>query len=140
MSHGRRYEDLRYGGYHDVEREVKKYEDKNFKIIFRGYTMKKLDENGRYYDRCQALPFWVYIDAGGNVWGCSAYLGDERFLYGSIYENTFEEIWTGERRRKSLEMVAKSLDTTSCRKNCRLDEINRYLWDLKNPPEHVNFI
>ena len=140
MSHGRRYEDLRYGGYHDVEREVKKYEDKNFKIIFRGYTMKKLDENGRYYDRCQALPFWVYIDAGGNVWGCSAYLGDERFLYGNICENTFEEIWTGERRRKSLEMVAKSLDTTACRKNCRLDEINRYLWDLKNPPEHVNFI
>lgn len=140
MSQGRRYEGLRYGGYYNIEDAVKKYEDENFKVIFRGYTMRKLDENGRYYDRCLALPFWVYIDARGNVWGCSAYLGDKRFLYGNIYENTFERIWRGERRRECLEMVAKNLDTTSCRKNCRMDEINRYLWDLKNPGEHVNFI
>ncbi|MDO8125623.1 MAG: radical SAM protein [Candidatus Brocadiales bacterium] len=140
MSNSRIYENLRYGSYYRLQDEVKKYENENFKVIFRAYTMKKLDENGRYYDRCQALPFWVYIDAGGNVWGCSAYLGDERFLYGNIYENTFGEIWTGGRRKKSLDMVATSLDATSCRQNCRLDEINRYLWDLKNPSEHVNFI
>ncbi len=140
MSLTRMYENVRYGSHYNLQDEVKKYEDGNFKIIFRSYTMKKLDENGRYYERCQALPFWVYIDAGGNVWGCSAYLGDERFLYGNIYQNTFDEIWSGERRRKSLDIVNTSLDTTSCRQNCRLDEINRYLWDLKNPSEHVNFI
>ena len=74
------------------------------------------------------------------MWGCSAYLGDERFLYGNINESSFKEIWGGEKRKKSLEWVENKLDAGQCRVNCRMDEINRYLWDLKNPPEHVNFI
>ena len=28
----------------------------------------------------------------------------------------------------------------NCREICRLDEMNRYLEELKNPGEHVNFI
>ena len=28
----------------------------------------------------------------------------------------------------------------NCRELCRLDEMNRYLSELKNPGEHVNFI
>ncbi|MBI5971566.1 MAG: SPASM domain-containing protein, partial [Deltaproteobacteria bacterium] len=92
------------------------------------------------YDKCLALPFWTYIDAGGGVWGCSAYLGDERFLFGGIYEKTFEDIWQGEKRKKVMEYVAKELSTGECRQNCRMDEVNRYLWELKNPSTHVNFI
>ncbi|MFH1305232.1 MAG: SPASM domain-containing protein, partial [Candidatus Omnitrophota bacterium] len=68
------------------------------------------------------------------------YLGDERFLYGNIYENTFREIWEGEKRRRSLRWVENELDTAKCRINCRMDEVNRYLWELRNPSKHVNFI
>ncbi len=87
-----------------------------------------------------ALPFWSYIDAGGNVWGCSVYLGDERFKYGNIFENSYKDIWEGEKREESLKWVEKELKTTSCRVNCRMDEINQYLWNLSYPPDHVNFI
>ena len=66
-------------------------------MIFRINTMKKWDERRRDYKQCLALPFWSYIDAGGTVWGCSAYLRNERFIYGNIYENTFKEIWEGEK-------------------------------------------
>jgi radical SAM protein with 4Fe4S-binding SPASM domain len=102
--------------------------------------MKKWDEGIRNYGHCLALPFWTYIDSGGNVWGCSAYLSDERFHYGNINENTFREIWESEKRLASLKWCSEELDTTGCRVNCRMDEINRYLWELANPPEHVNFI
>jgi len=102
--------------------------------------MKKWDEGSRNYKHCFALPFWSYLDSGGNVWDCSAYLDDERFLYGNIYKNSFRDIWEGEKRRYSLGWVEKELDVKQCRVNCRMDEINRYLWDLKHPSEHVNFI
>lgn len=135
-----RYRDFRYSDYLHLDEEFRKISDDRFKVIFRSNAMKKLEERARHYKRCLALPFWSYIDAGGGVWGCSAYLSDSRFLFGNIYESTFEEIWKGAKRKKAMELVAKELDTNECRKNCRMDEVNRYLWELKHPQQHVNFI
>jgi radical SAM protein with 4Fe4S-binding SPASM domain len=140
MSHTTRYKDFSYSDFYNLGEELKKFSDRNFHVIFRTKAMKKLEDEDRSYKRCLALPFWAYIDSDGGVWGCSAYLGDERFLYGSIKQNTFEEIWRGEGRKKVLKYVSDELDPAECRKNCRMDEINRYLWELKNPPAHVNFI
>jgi len=58
----------------------------------------------------------------------------------NVLSKTFKEIWEGEKRIPSTKWVEKELDINQCRVNCRMDEINRYLWDLKHPPEHVNFI
>ncbi|MDP2168198.1 MAG: radical SAM protein [Thermodesulfovibrionales bacterium] len=140
LSKTRKYEGVKYKDSLHLADELKKVGDDNFRVIFRARAMLKWDEGMRNYKRCLALPFWSYLDAGGNVWGCSVYLGDERFLYGNIYESTFREIWEGERRKKSIEWAEKKLNPARCRVNCRMDEINRYLWELKNPPEHVNFI
>jgi len=134
------YEQFDYAPYLAMVRQLETYNDSDFRVIFRENTMKKMHRNRRGYERCQALPFWSYIDSDGNVWGCSAYLGDEQFLYGNINEHSFEEIWNGERRRKNLEYVHCDLDPEGCRMNCRMDEINLYLWELTHPAAHVNFI
>lgn len=134
------YKDIKYGEYLHLAKELEKISDDKFSVIFRMNTMKKWDEKERNYDRCLALPFWAYIDAGGNVYGCFNYLGDERFNYGNIYDNTFNEIWESEKRKKSLEWVHSEMEASECRVNCRMDEINRYLWELRHPPEHTNFI
>jgi len=134
------YSSIEYSGYEWLRDELEKINTRNFQVIFRLHTMKKWDEASRNYKHCFALPFWSYIDAGGNVWGCSIYLGDERFLYGNIYEEDFKQIWEGQKRRKSLCWCENELNISECRVNCRMDEINRYLWDLKNPIKHVNFI
>ena len=135
-----RYKDVKYHEYMRLSDDLSKINTEEFSVIFRSNTMKKWDETRKNYSRCLSLPFWSYMDAGGNIWGCSVYLSDERFCYGNIYENSFKEIWEGEKRRKSLHWVEDKLDVKQCRINCRMDEINRYLWDLKHPPEHVNFI
>lgn len=135
-----RYKNIKYKEDLALSDKLSEMNTNEFKIIFRGHAMKKWDESKKNYNQCLALPFWSYIDSDGKVWGCSVYLGDERFIYGSIYENTFQEIWEGEQRRKSLAWVEKKLDASRCRVNCRMDEINRYLWNLKNSPHHINFI
>lgn len=135
-----KYSSIKYSDYEYLDEELSKFNTDNFNVIFRIRTMKKWDEGGRNYHRCLALPFWSYIDAGGNVWGCSVYLGDKRFLYGNIYEQSFRGIWESEKRLKSLRWVENEMNVSQCRINCRMDETNRYLWNLKKAPEHVNFI
>lgn len=134
-----KYSKIHYAEYEKLASELEKFNRPGFSVIFRLNTMKKWDEGRRPYDRCLALPFWTYIDAGGNVWGCSMFLGNEKFRYGNINELSFKKIWEGEKRRKSLKYVC-GMDASACRVNCRMDEINRYLWELKNPIEHSNFI
>ncbi len=140
MSRLRDYDEIYYENYLYLSKELSKFNTDSFEVIFRTNTMKKWDDSSRNYDCCQALPFWTYMDASGNIWGCSAFLGDPRFKHGNINQKTFREIWEGTERALFSEWVEKNLDTKNCRVNCRMDEVNRYLWSLKNPPAHVNFI
>jgi len=134
------YKEIEYSRYEELGERLRAYSTDAFSVIFRSRTMQKWDEKTKPYSACLALPFWSYLDAGGNIWGCSVFLGDERFCYGNIYENSFEEIWTGERRGKLMDWFEREFDPSACRVNCRMDEINRFLWELRNPPAHVNFI
>ena len=135
-----KYRKIRYADFKQLAADLEHINRPGFSVIFRQNTMQKWDEGCRPYNRCLALPFWTYIDAGGNVWGCSMFLGKKEFLYGNIMDSSFKKVWQSEKRKRSLRMVAKNLDTTKCRINCRMDEVNSYLWDLKHPPAHVNFI
>ena len=136
----REYQDISYQEDLALEDDLGELNTPEFHVVFRVRAMRKWDSATRPYARCHALAFWTYIDAGGSVWGCSNFLGDERFRLGNLYEESFQDIWEGERRRGVLEWVQNELDPHQCRVNCRMDEVNRYLWDLKNPPDHANFL
>lgn len=134
------YKEIHYSGEPELARELAELKTDTFSVIFRARTIEKWEQADRPYDRCLALPFWSYVDAGGGVWACSAHLGDERFRLGDLKKQTFQQIWQGPRRREVMEWVHGRMDLSRCRLNCRMDEVNRYLWGLKNPPPHVNFI
>lgn len=135
------YESIDYNPYLAMERELEALNTEDFNVVFRAHTMKKYMGEERY-QKCYATPFlWGYIMADGSVYGCSAYLLDKRFEYGNINDATFQQIWEGEKRKASFEFIRDELDIKECRKNCRMDEVNRYLHQLiENTVPHVNFI
>ncbi|MBI2067970.1 MAG: radical SAM protein [Deltaproteobacteria bacterium] len=134
------YEGIEYSQYYHLAEHLEKLNDDRFHVVFRRHTMEKLQQE-RSYSVCQATPFfWAYIMANGDLYGCSAYLNDTRFCYGNIHEQGFREIWEGEKRRQNFEYVRSQLDISECRTNCRMDEVNRYLWKVRFPPEHISFI
>lgn len=136
-----RYEDIDYRPYMKLKEQLQNLNTEYFNIIFRAQSMEKVTEEERGYLKCFSTPFfWGYIMADGTVSGCSAFLKNERFCYGNIHENTFKEIWEGEKRMVSYYFVKNELDIKECRKNCRMDKVNCYLWKLKHPDSHINFI
>lgn len=128
-----------YGAMLEIEEELKQYATEDFAIYFRANAMKKMHRE-KCYKQCYGLPFMTHIDAKGNVWPCVAHIGTEEFCYGNIYEQTFEEIWEGKKRQEIIEKLGELDINKVCREACRLDEINKYLNELKHPGEHVNFI
>ena len=136
-----KYENIDYSKMMDIEDQLDQISDDNFRVIFRKNTMNKHVEKKVSYKKCHSTPFfWGYIAADGKVFGCSAYLGNDKFSYGNIYDNSFEEIWEGDKRKQSYKYIMNELDINDCRVNCRMDEVNRYLDRLQNPQDHDNFI
>ena len=146
------YEGMTYGGFKDLAEKLTALESDKFEVVFREKTMAELDKERQDYSRCPSTPhFWAYIMANGKVYGCSAYLTDDRFCYGDIKDQTFKEIWEGEKRMQSIDFVASQLDITECRRNCRMNAVNNTLEVIKNggkpaemprgqTPAHANFI
>lgn len=137
------YEGIDYNQFLDMAEVFEKINTEDFQVVFRRNTMKKyMEDESKRYTKCNATPFmWAYVMADGALYGCSAYLLDKRFEYGNIMEQSFHEIWEGEKRRLNFHFVRHELDIKECRKNCRMDEVNRYLFRLReNQVPHINFI
>ncbi|MFA5935761.1 MAG: radical SAM protein [Patescibacteria group bacterium] len=135
--------------------ELQREETKTFEITIRRGAMTQQDAEWRGYNTCYSTPyFWAYVEADGEVWGCSAHLGriengkeigDHRFRFGNVNEQSFTEIWHGDRRQACWEYTRKppsegGLDVSKCMKGCQMDMPNVYLWNLQNPEPTRNFV
>lgn len=137
------YENVDYNAYMAMAESLERLNTDSFHVVFRENTMRKyMEDEGARYKKCNATPFfWAYVMADGSVYGCSAYLLDKRFEYGNLNEKSFQEIWEGEQRKTNFNYIRNELDIKECRKNCRMDEVNRYLYQMReNLVKHVNFI
>mgnify|MGYP001586059477 CR=1 FL=1 len=140
LDHTRQYEGIDYSKYGTLEESLKRLETDDFKVMFRSASMKSVNEPIPY-SKCQATPFtWAYLMASGDLYGCSAYLLDDRFNYGNLNTLSFREVWQGEKRKANWDYVRNHLDIHECRQSCRMDKANRYLTDLVNGVPHQNFI
>lgn len=141
FSETHQYETVDYSAFLEMADDLVRFNTNNFNVIFREHTMRKYVSPDRY-EKCYSTPFfWAYIMADGSVYGCSAYLLDPKFYYGNINQSKFKDIWEGELRKQGFRHVREALDINDCRRNCRMDEVNRYLYQLmEDKVPHVNFI
>ena len=101
-------------------------------------VMQFKTNDGRYYKKCNATPLSPYLDEDGNVEMCGNLKG-RGFTMGNIYKNSFQEIWASEQRADCL----KRIDLSTCPSGCKLDPLNKVLWDAFSPDVdrvHPNFI
>ena len=128
-----------YSEAEEIGKELREYQTEDFKIYFRSRSIENLAID-KPYSKCEGVHFMTYMDAAGDVFPCIVFMGQDEFVYGNIYENTFTEIWESERAKRIRDRFNDAFIHKNCRKTCRLDEINKYLHELKQPGKHVNFI
>lgn len=127
-----------YGHCEELERQLNELNDENFSAVFRSNRASK-PKIGRCYAECYAMPFHLNIDASGDVWPCCSLIGMDGMCFGNINENTFEEIWLGEKRKQAIQKI-NGAELSMCIPDCKLDDMNRYLHELRYPNAHINFI
>lgn len=128
------YQDLLWLG-----QALKPLEDERFRVIFRAAAMRQAG-SGKSYERCHGIHFLSFISANGDLWACNVFAGDQRYLLGNGEREQLRDIWLGERRQQVLAYIANDLDLAECRDLCRMEACNSYLWRLKKPWPHDNFI
>jgi len=114
-----------------------KYNDKDFNLIVRS---PQVLEEDRKYNICYGLPYILYIREDGNLFSCFSYQHDERTILGNVFEKSLQEIWNSSKKRDAINYINNDIDKKRCQPSCRHHHINNYLWDLKNPGDHINFI
>ncbi len=100
-------------------------------VIVRKETFGRLFKE-RDYPACYGINFISNIDCYGNVTICNTLTRKDEYILGNIYKESFRDIWERRPRVFAVEGCKREV--------CRMDKQNLYLWQLKNPPPHINFI
>lgn len=134
-----KYEGVDYKAMREYLQGVTELSTDTFKVIYRANAMGQEITGKHGFDKCNATPFmWCYSMADGRMFTCSAHLMDERFCIGNLNEESFQEIWEGERRRANWNLM-KSFNIKKCRLSCRMAQANKYLQDFERV-QHIAFI
>lgn len=100
-------------------------------VIVRKETFGRLFKE-RDYPTCYGVNFISNIDCYGNVTVCNTLTRNDKYILGNIYKEPFDKIWARHPRE---------FDVKECKREvCRMDKQNLYLWQLKHPQKHLNFI
>ncbi|CAG0929496.1 hypothetical protein RHDC3_01176 [Rhodocyclaceae bacterium] len=104
---------------------------------------RKVTNGGRRnYDSCLGVPFLLYSSGDGKLYPCGAFFDGSRdeFCMGDLTRHSFRAILESPAYWEVVERI-KGIDVhRECYSNCRTHAINEFLWTLRHPPEHVNFI
>ena len=131
----------------DVLKEAEKQSTGNYLVKVKWNKINIMDETEVYrggfrkYDICYGTPLLGQISGNGKVYPCGPFFEKKRFLVGDINRDSYYDIVKSDRYWNVQQDIVNNVDVhCDCTIGCRQDYINKFLWDLKNPPEHINFI
>ncbi len=129
-----------YDTYHDILTEAERYTTDSYHVIVK---WKKISNRGtRSYDQCFGVPFLIYTSGDAKVYPCGMFFDfkKDEYCMGDLAAQSFEEIVQGRRYWDVVEKVKAINVQKDCYANCRTHYINEFLWQVKHPAKHVNFV
>jgi MoaA/NifB/PqqE/SkfB family radical SAM enzyme len=131
-----------YDNFYNILKEAENMSSGNYNVIVK---WKKITDKGkRAYRQCLGVPFLLYSSGDGKLYPCGMCFDseggmEEEYRLGDLTKQSFKEIIASDRYWQVVEKI-KQIDVNKCYSGCRTDAINEFLWKLKYPPEHINFV
>lgn len=128
-----------YADFEDILREAEAQGSKGYNVIVKWRKVMNMGE--RIYSHCLGAPFLLYSSGDGRLYPCGMFFNykEEEFRLGDLTKQSFREIIESDRYAEVIRKVAE-LDAKECYSNCRTHCVNEFIWQIKHPPDHVNFI
>ena len=110
------------------------------------FSSDKLDDlvngNSFPFKVCEGHVFNPIVNANGDVCVCMYHPNDDRFVFGNLYKNTFQEIWSSLKRMQVKATLANLDYEKECQVCCKLTELNKFCEFIKHPEDmrDVNFL
>jgi len=121
----------------DLSKQASQLTDENFRVFDLGSTHMSHLESKKQYSICGYSHFTAAIEADGSVRPCCTMKGLSHSNFGNIKNNSFEEIWFGDTRKKWLD----KFDANKCIL-CWMDGKNEFIEYIisDKKPMHVNYV
>ena len=123
-----------------IEEAQRRFNRDDFRVICSEdkYRALATEDHEKVYSRCHGSCLQCCVGADGKVYICCHWQGEETKSLGSLYDQSFADIWHGDRAHE----IRATLDPrTSCPPACRLHPQNITLEQWKNTSTlHKNFI
>lgn len=115
-------------------REAKKLEDDDFKVF--EFSNRIFELEGSTHSPCCYYTDFVGVISPSGVYPCCRLKDDGKFNFGKLEEQSFRDIWFGEKRKQFLDKIRNG-----CFYACWMNEKNKIITALvHSPKEHINFI
>ena len=129
-----------YDGFADLLREAEAQSAPGYDVIVKWGMIG--NKGARNYDTCYGVPFLLYSSGDGRLYPCGMFFDqqEEEYRMGDLTRQSFVEIFHSERYWEIVEKVQRIDVHQGCYASCKTHNINDFLWLLKHPPAHVNFV
>ena len=130
-----------YHDFADVLKQAETHSNADYRVIVK--WDKIMNEGARSYSNCLGAPLLLYSSGDGKIYPCGQWFDhrEEEFRLGDLTRMSFKEIFESDAYWAAIAKQACSVDVhKECYSNCRTHNINEFLWKVKHPPAHVNFI
>jgi MoaA/NifB/PqqE/SkfB family radical SAM enzyme len=129
-----------YEGYTALLKQAEALSTPAYNVIVK--WQKITNKGKKCFDRCLGVPFLIYTSGDGKVYPCGMFFDfkSDEYCMGDLYKSSFSTIIKSKRYWDVVAKVSRIDVHTHCYANCRTHYINDFVWKLKHPPAHVNFI
>lgn len=121
-------------------KEAARYSDDKYTVSVKWQKMVNLGIKN--YEVCYGTSFLIAISGNGGVFPCGHFfkIRSDEFIMGNVIETSLKEVVSSDRYWEVQKKIQELNVNKECETNCRQYYISEFLWKLKKPPKHVNFI